>query len=517
MGVPLWNREPSDVVVPLRPVDITLDLCDEVIAETLEECEGLLAEAERRSEQILRAAEDERASLVESITRTRAELLAELDEDRRRIEHAVMVSATATCRAAEAQAEDLLATAREHVKRLREHADEHLAATRTNAEAAALAVRAAERVVAQAEERAREREASARATYDRLIEAGWNASVALQEERLTELDAYVTELREVAQRDALALLARAGATAHMMLEQAQRQASKRLADAEATEEAIRLRASTDAEATMEAARREALQATKDAESRARDIVSDAALQAHAVVDAAHIAAARLMDQAHAEADAISARAELATPAAHDPVGAVGVAAPPAPVVAEEIPVASAAVREVAKRGRLRRIVALVAALLLAVVGLRAFVAEPFTVDASSMAPLLHEGDRLVVNKLSYRFHDPRRGDVVVFEAPSGDGAGDTLVKRVVAVPGEQVAAHGGLVYVDDEPLDEDYLAPAVRTENFPDILVPDGTVFVLGDNRAQSIDSRAFGVVAVDDVIGRADAVLWPLHHAVNL
>jgi signal peptidase I len=145
--------------------------------------------------------------------------------------------------------------------------------------------------------------------------------------------------------------------------------------------------------------------------------------------------------------------------------------------------------------------------------LRSCIAEPYTVASTSMEPEFHDGDRLVVNKLAYRFGDVRRSDIVVIEthrvSEGTERLGETLVKRVVGLPGDVVQAVDGRVLINGEPLDEPWLDGA-QTAAFGPVQVPEDALFVLGDARDVSIDSRSFGPVPVDAVVGRVDAVVWP-------
>lgn len=134
-------------------------------------------------------------------------------------------------------------------------------------------------------------------------------------------------------------------------------------------------------------------------------------------------------------------------------------------------------------------------------------AQPTRVHGLSMEPSLHSEQRLVVEKISYRLHGPRRGDIVVFGVPQSD---ELLIKRVVGLPGEKVEIHDGMVYINGEPLQEPYLDQETRGR-FGPITVPPLHVFVLGDNRSFSNDSRAFGAVPIADVVGRAWFSYWPL------
>jgi signal peptidase I len=145
---------------------------------------------------------------------------------------------------------------------------------------------------------------------------------------------------------------------------------------------------------------------------------------------------------------------------------------------------------------------------------RTFVLAHFVVEGSSMYSTLETGDRVFVNKLSYRMHDPNRGDVVVLHEVTGASERD-LIKRVIALPGETVEMSNCQVKVDGRTLVEPYLDPEVVTQNncgqnFEPVLVPNDHVFVMGDNRGGSQDSRAIGPIDEDDLVGRAFVVFWP-------
>ncbi len=160
----------------------------------------------------------------------------------------------------------------------------------------------------------------------------------------------------------------------------------------------------------------------------------------------------------------------------------------------------------------------VIAILVAVL-VRTFVLAHFVVDGTSMATTLDTGDRVFVNKLSYRFGDPDRGDVIVLHQISGTSERD-LIKRVIALPGEEIEIISCQIRItgtDDvtRVLTEPYLDPAVVTPgncggDTPPTDVPDDHVFVLGDNRGGSQDSRSLGPIHHDDLVGRAFVVFWP-------
>ncbi|MEU3662017.1 signal peptidase I [Streptomyces sp. NPDC032940] len=156
-----------------------------------------------------------------------------------------------------------------------------------------------------------------------------------------------------------------------------------------------------------------------------------------------------------------------------------------------------------------------------------FVLRPFQIPSGSMERGLRIGDRVLVNKLAYRFGNrPQRGDIVVFDGTGFFGHGD-YIKRVVGVGGDHVVCcdKEGRVKVNDRSVDESaFLYPGDRPSTVPfDVVVPDGTLFVLGDHRGDSSDSRDHlgspggGMVPVDEVIGRADWIVWPFGHATRL
>ncbi|MFJ4685723.1 signal peptidase I [Streptomyces sp. NPDC091377] len=156
-----------------------------------------------------------------------------------------------------------------------------------------------------------------------------------------------------------------------------------------------------------------------------------------------------------------------------------------------------------------------------------FVARPFEIPSGSMEKGLRIGDRVLVNKLAYRFGaDPERGDIVVFDGTGSFGNAD-YIKRVVGVGGDRVVCcdRKGRIEVNGGPVDETgFLYPGDSASSVPFVAdVPDGTLFVLGDHRSASSDSRdrlgspGGGMVPVDDVIGRADWIVWPAGHWTRL
>jgi signal peptidase I len=164
--------------------------------------------------------------------------------------------------------------------------------------------------------------------------------------------------------------------------------------------------------------------------------------------------------------------------------------------------------------------------------IKTFVVQAFYIPSESMVPTLHQQDRVLVEKLSYRFREPERGEVVVFHRPGGreregwslgrwvreffsglglaQPAGEVdFIKRIIGLPGDIVEVRGGTVFVNSRPLWEPYAQP--ETRDSPPVRVPPGSYFMMGDNRMNSLDSRfGLGYVTREDIIGQAFVVLWP-------
>lgn len=146
--------------------------------------------------------------------------------------------------------------------------------------------------------------------------------------------------------------------------------------------------------------------------------------------------------------------------------------------------------------------------------MRTFVAEPRYIPSDSMLPTLETGDRLVVEKVTYRLHQPSKGDIVVFNPPpqlllQGYQAEQAFIKRVIGTSGETVAVKNGTVYVNSQPLTEKYIFAPPNYELLP-VQVPLGQLFVMGDNRNNSNDSHIWGFLPEKNVIGRAVFRFWP-------
>jgi signal peptidase I len=164
--------------------------------------------------------------------------------------------------------------------------------------------------------------------------------------------------------------------------------------------------------------------------------------------------------------------------------------------------------------------------LLLAFGIRSYVAEARYIPSGSMEPTLQINDRLIIEKVSYYFRKPQRGDIVVFNPTKtlrAQGVKDAYIKRVIGVPGDRVALQQGGVYINGHRLSEDYVYNKPTSVEFctPDpesaflakpIKIPTGTILVLGDNRTNSLDGRCWGLVAKEDLVGRASFRFWPVN-----
>lgn len=169
-------------------------------------------------------------------------------------------------------------------------------------------------------------------------------------------------------------------------------------------------------------------------------------------------------------------------------------------------------------------VAVIGGAVLVAVIIRTFLFQTFWIPSPSMSTTLVKDDRVVVNKLSYRFHDVNRGDVVVFERPPNEPASEIkdLIKRVVGLPGERVSILDGHVQINGQVLEESYTHGLETVNNGcstgellklyteQGLTIPPGQVFVMGDNRINSGDGRCFGPIDDDLIVGRAFFKIWP-------
>jgi signal peptidase I len=140
-----------------------------------------------------------------------------------------------------------------------------------------------------------------------------------------------------------------------------------------------------------------------------------------------------------------------------------------------------------------------------------FLSARIRVDGSSMEPNFHDGDYIIVNRMAYRAGEIERGDVVVFPYPLNDEV--DYIKRVIGLPGDTIAIYSGVVYVNGEEITEPYILEA-QTDDRAEQTVPQDSVFVMGDNRNNSEDSRAWGFLKIEDIIGKAIFRYWPFDAA---
>ncbi|MBD2544556.1 MULTISPECIES: signal peptidase I [Planktothricoides] len=148
------------------------------------------------------------------------------------------------------------------------------------------------------------------------------------------------------------------------------------------------------------------------------------------------------------------------------------------------------------------------------IGIRTFVAEARYIPSGSMLPTLEINDRLIIDKLGYRFKDPQRGDIVVFSptpALQKENFKDAFIKRVIGLPGDTVEVKGGKVYVNDQPLQEQYIQEQPNYDYGP-VVVPENQYLVLGDNRNNSYDSHYWGFVPRENIIGQAVIRFFPFN-----
>ena len=171
------------------------------------------------------------------------------------------------------------------------------------------------------------------------------------------------------------------------------------------------------------------------------------------------------------------------------------------------------------------IVTLVGAILI-VLALKAWVVNPYRIPSSSMEPELHcaqpadgcqagTSDRVLANRVILHFRDPKRGEVVVFKTPPEAqrrcGAGGTFVKRIIGLPGETVSERDGVIFIDGKRLSEPWVRPDRRSTGSGGWVVPPGHYFMAGDNRRNSCDSRVWGPVQRENLIGPVFAIYWPV------
>ncbi len=144
-------------------------------------------------------------------------------------------------------------------------------------------------------------------------------------------------------------------------------------------------------------------------------------------------------------------------------------------------------------------------------GLQNYIFGNFQIQQHSMEPNLYENDRVLINRIVYYYSDPDRGDIVILVDPMGSK--NDFVKRVVALPGELIEIKDGKTYINDKLIDEEYLSKDKSNEDIGPLRIPEDSYFVMGDNRSVSSDSRRFGPVKGDNILGKVMIVWWPINH----
>lgn len=166
--------------------------------------------------------------------------------------------------------------------------------------------------------------------------------------------------------------------------------------------------------------------------------------------------------------------------------------------------------------------------------IKTFLVQPFYIPSDSMVPTILPNDRVMVSKLSYRFGDPQRGDLVVFVSPFNEefdreaflesvvrhiveavgirtASADDLIKRIVGLEGDEILVREGQLFVNGAEVDEPYILEPGIMADFGPVIVPEDSVFVMGDNRAISYDSTRFGAIPTDHILGEAVLRIWPV------
>ena len=389
----------------------------------------------------------------------------------------------------------------------------------------------------------------AEAEAQRILHAALEQAAVLQVEMSKEVEAQTRRRISMAEREIADRLAEADQqaaervrqsvdTAASLLLNARKEADRvreELAEA-ARAEAAELRTPArpgEIEALIDQAQQAAVARVSEADSFAEQRIAETVewCKRH-IAEADQIGTQRLLDaETRAQEIIRQARAEVATLTfasddAARPEDRPGFddRAPPPPRAMQggatssgddraAVAVSSESQRRFPRLVKTTRVVILVVVAVMGTDLLRSCVAQPYTVASTSMEPEFHDGDRLVVNKLAYRLGDAARGDIVVFDTSQVPGEtnrlGDTLVKRVIGMPGDVVQAVEGQVLINGEPLDEPWLDETL-TPPFGPVEVPEDSLFLLGDDRVLSVDSRTFGPVPSDALVGRVEAVIWP-------
>lgn len=170
-------------------------------------------------------------------------------------------------------------------------------------------------------------------------------------------------------------------------------------------------------------------------------------------------------------------------------------------------------KEYSTKQFLRDIIEVVVPAVILFLIIHTFFLEARFVPSPSMVPTIEVGERFLSNKTAYWFHKPQRYQVIVFKPPENAGAQEDFVKRIIGLPGEAISVHHGVVYINGKPLSEPFITPdRAPIVEFNSYIIPDDNLFVMGDNRNNSRDSRYWGPLPVKNIKGQAWFRFWPLN-----
>jgi signal peptidase I len=162
------------------------------------------------------------------------------------------------------------------------------------------------------------------------------------------------------------------------------------------------------------------------------------------------------------------------------------------------------------RGILGEVVEILSLAVILAIIVRIFLCAPYTIPSWSMSPVLQSGDRILVNKFVYRLRDPARGDIVVFKFPLDERI--AFIKRIIALPEETIEGTENGIYINGQMLKEEYLPQGVKYDHFGPVQLGAGEYFMMGDHRQDSQDSRFWGAVSREKILGQSILIYWPLN-----
>lgn len=166
-------------------------------------------------------------------------------------------------------------------------------------------------------------------------------------------------------------------------------------------------------------------------------------------------------------------------------------------------------KTIPEKGPVREIIESVAVAVVLALIIRVFLFQFFVIPSGSMEPTLTEGDMIVANKIIYRFSEPKRGDIIVFKYPLNPDR--DFVKRLIGLPGEKVQIKNSTLYINDKVVAQPYLPKGLVYPDYGPVTVQKDKYFMMGDNRNNSLDSRVWGEMPEENIIGKASLIYWPV------